>query len=229
MIVSHRHAFIFLKTNKTAGTSVEIALSAVCGPGDIITPISPADEALRQELGFRGPQNHLAGWRDLTPAEWVRRITKGERKARFYNHMPAREARPLLAGVWDRYLKFSIERNPWDRVISSYFWRYKTAPRPTVLEFLQNGEHLALKRRGIDLYQIDGTDAVDQILRFENLAEEIDALRRDLGLAAPLILPRAKTQFRTDRRPYREVLGEAEAAIIARDFAPEIARFGYVF
>jgi hypothetical protein len=32
VIVSHEHVFVFLKTEKTAGTSVEIALSRSCGP-----------------------------------------------------------------------------------------------------------------------------------------------------------------------------------------------------
>ena len=45
VIASHQHRFIFLKTRKTAGTSVEIALSKVCGPDDIITEISPEDQA----------------------------------------------------------------------------------------------------------------------------------------------------------------------------------------
>jgi hypothetical protein len=35
MILSHRYRFIFLKTGKTAGTSVEIALSEYCGAEDI--------------------------------------------------------------------------------------------------------------------------------------------------------------------------------------------------
>ena len=49
MIVSHEHKFIFLKTKKTAGTSIELALTKLCGPdraacppgrktGDPITP-----------------------------------------------------------------------------------------------------------------------------------------------------------------------------------------------
>jgi hypothetical protein len=33
MIVSHEHKFIFLKTKKTAGTSIELALSALCESG----------------------------------------------------------------------------------------------------------------------------------------------------------------------------------------------------
>jgi len=44
MIISHEHKFIFLKTRKTAGTSIELALSHLCGPDDIVTPMSPNDD-----------------------------------------------------------------------------------------------------------------------------------------------------------------------------------------
>jgi hypothetical protein len=39
MIVSHKYKFIFLKTKKTAGTSIEISLSRYCDEDDIITPL----------------------------------------------------------------------------------------------------------------------------------------------------------------------------------------------
>jgi hypothetical protein len=39
MIINHRYKFIFLKTRKTAGTSIESALSQFCDSNDIITPI----------------------------------------------------------------------------------------------------------------------------------------------------------------------------------------------
>ena len=48
MIISHKYKYIFLKTNKTAGTSIEIALSKHCDHNDIITPISAEDEAIRK-------------------------------------------------------------------------------------------------------------------------------------------------------------------------------------
>jgi len=37
MIISHRHRYIFIKTRKTAGASVELALVQSCGPDDIMT------------------------------------------------------------------------------------------------------------------------------------------------------------------------------------------------
>jgi hypothetical protein len=60
LIISHRHRFIFLKTRKTAGTSVEIALSRFCGPDDVIRR-SPGDEALRRELGYPAPATPRSG------------------------------------------------------------------------------------------------------------------------------------------------------------------------
>ena len=69
MIVSHRHRFIFIKTRKTASTSIEIALSQFCGPEDIITPIHPDDEAIRRSLGYPGPQNFL-----MQPGRYSRQV-----------------------------------------------------------------------------------------------------------------------------------------------------------
>jgi hypothetical protein len=50
VIISHEHRFIFLKT-KRRPARVELALRQLCGPDDIITPITAEDEALRNGLG----------------------------------------------------------------------------------------------------------------------------------------------------------------------------------
>jgi hypothetical protein len=39
--VSHEHKFIFLKTKKTAGTSIELALTQLCRPDYIIRAAHP--------------------------------------------------------------------------------------------------------------------------------------------------------------------------------------------
>ena len=45
----------FLKTRKTAGTSIEIALSKYCDCKDVITKILPLDEKIREGFGYPGP------------------------------------------------------------------------------------------------------------------------------------------------------------------------------
>ena len=47
MIISHRHKFIFVKTKKTAGTSIETLLASVCGEEDVITEISEEEERIK--------------------------------------------------------------------------------------------------------------------------------------------------------------------------------------
>ena len=37
MIISHKHKFIFFKTRKTAGSSIQVSLAKYCGEDDIIT------------------------------------------------------------------------------------------------------------------------------------------------------------------------------------------------
>ncbi|WP_293059378.1 sulfotransferase family 2 domain-containing protein [Okeania sp. SIO2B3] len=112
MIISHKYKFIFLKTKKTGGTSIEISLSRYCGENDIITPISIEDEAIRKLLGKK-PQNYNM-------------IESGEEK-KYYNHIPAEEVKNQIGNsVWKSYYKFCFERNPFEQAISMYFFQTKS-------------------------------------------------------------------------------------------------------
>jgi hypothetical protein len=228
MIISHRHKFIFIKTSKTAGTSIEIALSQFCGDDDVITPISRHDEITRRDLGYAGPQNYLAPRSDYRLLDVARRVLRGKRKPRYYNHMAARDVKPLVGdGIWSSYFKFCFERNPFDRVISLYYWRNKAEPRPSLSAFLESGAPLLLQRRGFDLYTIDGRIVMDRVCMFENMDEELERLRVQLGLTEPLRLPRAKSSSRKDMRNFRELLNEHEMDTVRALFSRELALFDY--
>jgi len=234
MIISHRHKFIFLKTRKTAGTSIEIALSRFCGEEDIITPIDPEDEKLRKELSYRGPQNF-----DVLASNACKdgQPLTASKETGYYNHMPAKRVRKLIgAEIWNEYFKFCFERNPWDRAISMHFRRtHGLQPRPTLLEFLrhENEKHLSRDKRSrlpnFRIYSIGGDVVVDHVGLYEDLDSELERIATLLDLPGEIELPKAKASARKDRRPYREVMGREERDIVAGICAREINHFGYVF
>lgn len=215
MIVSHAHRFVFLKTRKTAGTSVEIALSTVCGPQDVITPVTEADERLRAEYGGRPPQHY-----ESPPLP-----------RRAFNHMPASMVRQLVGReAWEDYYTFSIERNPWDAVVSLFHWRHREDPDPPgFADFVREPvvEELAVKNyRG---YRINGEVAVDRVLRYESLGEELAQVWARLGLPGEPRLPRAKGGSRPRGPHYTTYYDDASRTHVAGLFADAIRDFGYVF
>lgn len=213
VIASHAHRFVFLKTRKTAGTSVEISLSKVCGPDDIITEISPEDEVLRAARGGRGPQN----------------FTSPPLPRKAFNHIGAKAAREVVGEqVWRDYFTFAIERNPWDAVVSLYYWKYKDLPElPDFEQYVDEIwiEQLSNNRR---MYRIDGEMALDRVLRYENLDAELSEVWEQLDLPGAPDLPRAKGQARPAGH-YRDLYSTASRDRVATVFADTIEAFGYEF
>jgi hypothetical protein len=235
MIVSHKYKLIFIKTAKTAGTSVEIALSKYCGPDDIITPISSEDEATRRELGYPGPQNYRRPWWQYWIADILEALHGRERRARrkrgFYNHISAQEARFLLGKeIWNSYFKFTVTRNPFDRIVSKYYYAQRNGRTDqTFDEYLKSEVPRKLRRGSWDRYTIDGRIAVDRVCKYENLANDLEEVRRRVGIPEPLELPHAKGAHRPQRKHYRELFGENPPQWIYEVFKEELEHFGYTY
>jgi hypothetical protein len=225
VIISHKHRFIFIKTEKTAGTSIEIALSKYCGPDDVITPISPEDEASRRELGFRCAQNYT-----IPPGRYTMldraRVALGGKRPVFYNHARASFIRRYIdRDVWDTYFKFCFERNPWDKAVSLYYYRYKKEPRPAIGDFIRSKKLRSV--RGYKLYTIKDRVVVDQVFKYEQIGNAMEQIRDRLGLDETPELVFAKRGLRQGLRNYCDILSDDNRAEIARLFAREIGMFGY--
>ena len=224
MIINHKYEFIFIKTRKTAGTSIEIALSQFCDANDIITRISKEDEATRQECGFPGPQNYYVGLQYYNKLDWLKLFGKARRK-QFYNHSSAEFIRNSIpARIWNSYFKFTFERNPFDKAISRYYWSTQE-PRPEMVEYLNSVQSHLLSNW--DIYTINDQIEVDFVGRYENLDEDLAKIKEKLGLPIEFNLPRAKGKYRTNREHYSRVLSPEARARIETVCAKEIAAFDY--
>lgn len=224
MIINHRYKFIFIKTRKTAGTSIEIALSKFCSPDDIITPIAGKDERIRQEKGFGSPQNYDIPFRNQTPIDWLHLITKSK-TCEFKNHSDARFIRRHVSReIWDTYYKFCFERNPFDKAISRYYWS-TDPPRPDISVYLETASRRRLSNWSI--YTINNEIAVDFIGRYERLDDDLEAVSNKLELPEKLSLPRAKGAHRLNRDHYSRVLDDKARARIELVCANEIKAFDY--
>lgn len=229
MIVSFPRQFIFIKTSKTAGTSLEIALSKYAAAEDILTPISAEDEVTRRKLGYPGPQNYLA------PPGLLQKLRLKEPEMKFFNHMRAAQIRETLGReLFDRYLKVAVVRNPYDMVVSRYFWSHRKDPKASPAQFrewLSSRPKGLLKNRKIT--HIDGKSAVDFVIRFENFREDIPAFARKVGLPETLFdefnATRAKSHYRPKLATTRDMFSgfDVGRAVVAEMFAEEIERFGY--
>lgn len=233
MIISYLHEFIFLKTQKTAGTSVEIALAAICGPQDVLTAIAENKDNSDVAKGHRR-QNDLIPrqWRPFWAEAASRVGLNFARESLYYrNHMNAETVRRRMdPNLFDRFRKVTIVRNPWDREVSLYYWHTRDiADKPPFDRFVRR-RLSDPERKTYKIYSIDGRVVADTILRYETLQEDFAAFVGSLGLPEPPALPRAKGNIRPGAtRNYRELYDLAAQDIVARRYAREIAAFGYTF
>lgn len=224
MIVLHEQHMIFLKTRKTAGTSLEIALSSLAGPGDIVTRLIPEDEDARFRATAVTPRNHMVPLLRYRYRDLARLVAKRTRPS-LTSHSPAERVKAAVGErVWRTYFKFAVERNPFDRIESLYWWVTRSSStRPTLHEFVRTLPETRLSNYPI--YSIGDVYAVDRLLRYEDLEAELQRLEVDRGITLPE-LPRAKSAVRpTTMAPH--CLDPGTRDLIAKACRREIALLGY--
>lgn len=213
MIISHEHRFIFVKTLKTAGTSIEVALAPLCGDHDIVTPVWP-------EVPGHRPRNYLPLRHLLFP--------DGGPFARM-EHLRAVQIRDRFPEAWDEYTTFAVERNPWEKVVSAWYFHRAEGfcdPDLPLADYVAGPGQLV----GDHSHYTDGDELiVDHLLRFEDLDQELPRLSADLGLPLAGLGVRAKAGIRPPDDDHRVHYDPATAALVAERHAWAIERLGYRF
>ena len=229
MIISHKYKFIFIKTMKTAGTSIEVQLSGICPPSDVFTTTSPIEKG-HQPRNFRGYFNPLP--------EIVNGNRRGVRKTmsefyhrkKFQEHLPACVIKDRISPkIWNSYFKFCVERNPWDKTISRH-WMTSGGGKRSFDDFMER------KRRLFPInypFYTDGKTQsniiVDRILYYENLHNELDDVMNQLGVPWEGLNVQAKGGFRKNKRHYSEFYTDEYKNIVAEVFEKEIKFHNYKF
>jgi len=227
MIVSHKHEFIFLKTRKTAGTSIEVFLSEGCGDQDIVTEIFP-EESNHRPRNFRGIASPFESAARQEP--FLRRLRHAVSFRRYYNHMPAELVKARVGeDIWNRYFKFCVERNPWDKTVSMYYMYLKRSGKEISFEqFVDSYPRLPVN---YGLYSDrQGNLMVDRLLRYESLNDELAAVFQSLGVPFEGALQqRAKSDYRTEQGRYQDMYTSGSRNRVAEIYKQEIDLLGYEF
>ena len=149
-IISYNKNFIFVKSRKTGGTSMEVSLSKFCGAEDIISPIGPFGEDERESRKFLGPQNYInkkkpkklnfalfknliSSFIQLLPLtkkifkfKFPPKLSFGPLFIENYitdSHSSLKSIKKVLnKHFYDNSFKFTIVRNPYDQFLSFYHW-----------------------------------------------------------------------------------------------------------
>jgi hypothetical protein len=218
MPISHPHRAIFVHIPKTAGTSVEAVLG-MHGDKKDIGLVPYFNQQLDRERLYGGPLQHLT-------AEGIRAALNDET-------------------AFQSYFKFTIVRNPWDRLVSALAWtgqKWARGEELTATDFerqvraahalfvaaMANGTPASLPHFLYPqcLYVLDSEQRmlVDYVAKYENLTADWQAIRARLGV--DLELP---CRMKSLHRHYRDYYSADTRALVAEMYAPDLRLFQYEF
>jgi ligand-binding SRPBCC domain-containing protein len=162
-------------------------------------------------------------------------------------HTDARRYRRVFGSDFDRYFKFTFVRNPWDRLVSTYFFLKNGGITPrakawsethlsafdsfaSFVEAWVTADNVAgwrnFRPQHAYVASGDGTLVVDYVGRFERLAQDVSTVCGRLGVDATLLHENATRGREADYRSYyTDAMAEAVGQVYARD----VELFGYRF
>ncbi|MDN2582627.1 sulfotransferase family 2 domain-containing protein [Aquibium sp. ELW1220] len=219
MLVCHRHKFIFIKTKKTAGTSVEVLLQPLCVPPGM--KITEGTDEIVSEYGIVGARSRDA-----------------KERATYWNHLPAEQLRSLMgAAVFDEYLKVATVRNPFDRLVSAFHHLALTPDERATMsprEFIDRFRSWVQKKGGdlgstASMLKVDGRLCLDYQIRYESLEADLGRLLARIGIARESLglMPLLKTKHRPRSVPVQAYYDLSTEELVRRRCAEDFDLFGY--
>ena len=210
MPISHSGKFIYVHIPRTGGTSITLSLQRI------------------------GVQLSLCGRATSRDQK-----TFGEEQV-WLHHAPAYLLRRQICETdWKSFLKFSFVRNPWDWVVSTYFYHLEQMNSaafrrdwPQIAASLDRHDsfeswvlrEMYMQDQASFLLNQHGLILIDHVAKFEFLDEEFGAICTRLGLNCPL----ARTN-ESKHGYYRDYYSTQMRIAVGRRFERDVTLFKYEF
>lgn len=207
-IISYSKNFIFSRTRKTASSTVQAILSRLCSGDDIVmgtdddgTSIDESNSAGRNQDKFPNPHPH---------------VTLDQIKS-------------FVGEDYDKFIKIGTIRNPFEVVVSRYFWDVKgKGGKSTSIEgfrawlpkYLQTTAWQDLQSNYVD-------NSFDLLIRHESFPVGLKALENLLNMEIEDV-PYLKGGFR-DNLHYSNYYTPPLREMVEQYFAKDFKLFGYRF
>ena len=213
MLINWRKNYLFVHVPKTGGTSITQLLKHDCNRAFL--PLRLVGYALDTRLHtLPEPLFPLFG---------------------YPYHVAARDLRRQWgAPRYDALFSFAFVRNPWDMVISEYFYIQKKWDHPLKAKVrrlgsfsrylhwkLETGYH---RNQSAWLTDAEGRIIVERIGRFKSYERDATEILQRIGRTETLLHRNA-----TAKAPFREYYDDTLIGLVAEMYAEDIDRFGYSF
>lgn len=208
MPFSHDKKALFIHIPRTGGSSVEVSLAI---------PPTERDPSRKDTKNLFGPSTH--GY------------------LQHYTLSQLIDERLLNEQQRSDYVVFSFVRNPWDRLVSAYFYNFALKSKggekfytfSDMLELLPNlaaeRQHFFPMHRYVCL---DDSLAVDFLGRYEQLEEDFQRVCSMLDLSPQKLIHCNASQLRKDFcDDYRKLYTPAQVDLVASVYEKDIELFGY--
>jgi hypothetical protein len=226
VLIAHEERFIFIKTKKTGGTSVEEFFEELL--------LGVPEQGFSESTSERVTESAYVSPRKDTPGREV-------------GYLGSHASSELIARRLgqERFLKYSIVacvRNPWDQIVSFFWWRVARTKylqkviaripiKPLRLVFTMWFICSQRRIRALSFsaqLQVSGELPNLSLVRYEKMQEDLFSICQEMGVARPsAVVPRRKSTQRRNPAPYQQYYYRPIINMVARSRADDLRNFGY--
>jgi hypothetical protein len=159
-----------------------------------------------------------------------------------HDHETFSEVQLELPNYVEKYFVFSLVRNPWERLVSQFFYLHKTNSYRGIQRYKKFDKHAVnfiahpftdfgsdIPRRYMSFYDhlknIEGKIDLNFVGKIENLQEDFNIVCDEIGIPQQQLPHKNKSKH----KHYTEYYDDETREIVAEKYAKDIEYFGYKF